>query len=103
MLKVYALRKISNEIEPYVIGDFVWTSMDYLGEVALGSTSIVPAAKKSRSSGIPAGFKLPENVNIFDYRGKALAIIRPSGSGNVKLMAKSRDLKTGELTIQVTE
>ncbi len=26
---------------PYVIGDFVWTAMDYIGEVALGTTSYV--------------------------------------------------------------
>jgi beta-galactosidase len=40
---------------------------------------------------------------INTYRGKALAIIRPSGSGNVKLMAESQGLKTGELLIQVTK
>jgi beta-galactosidase len=51
---------------PFVIGDFVWTSMDYLGEVDLGSTNYVPAAQKSKFSGITAGFKLPENINIFD-------------------------------------
>jgi beta-galactosidase len=50
---------------PYVIGDFVWTSMDYIGEVSLGSSSYVPVAQK-RSPGIPEGFKLPANVNIFD-------------------------------------
>jgi beta-galactosidase len=58
---------------PYVIGDFVWTSMDYLGEVLIGNTTIVPEAQKRRSSGIPAGFKIPEGVNIFD-----LQVRRPS-------------------------
>jgi len=58
---------------PYVIGDFVWTSMDYLGEVSLGSTSYVPAAQKGGPSGNFSGFKLPEGVNIFD-----LQAIRPS-------------------------
>src|SRR4030042_2881284 len=57
---------------PYVIGDFVWTSMDYLGEVLIGSTSYVPGSK-SRVAGIPSGFKMPENVNIFD-----LQVRRPS-------------------------
>jgi beta-galactosidase len=42
-------------------------------------------------------------TQINTYRGKALAIIRPSGSGNVKLMAESQGLKTGELIIQCTE
>ena len=54
---------------PYVIGDFVWTSMDYIGEVSIGSSSIVPLAQK-RSSEIPEGFKLPEGVNIFDLMTK---------------------------------
>ena len=41
--------------------------------------------------------------DIKTYRGIAQAIIRPSGSGNVKLVAESQGLKTGELIIQVTE
>jgi len=41
--------------------------------------------------------------DIKTYRGLAQAIIRPSGSGNVKLVVESRGLKTGELIIQVTE
>ena len=53
------------ERSPYVIGDFVWTSMDYIGEVSLGSASYVPEAQK-RSSKIPEGFQLPAGVNIFD-------------------------------------
>jgi Glycosyl hydrolases family 2, sugar binding domain len=38
---------------PYVIGDFVWTSLDYLGEVSLASSGYVPAAQKST-------FKIPD-------------------------------------------
>lgn len=53
----------------YVIGDFVWTSMDYIGEVSIGSSSIVPSSQK-RSSEIPEGFKLPEGINIFDLMTK---------------------------------
>jgi hypothetical protein len=37
------------------------------------------------------------------YKGKALAIIRPSGSGSVKILAESQNLKAGELIIQVTK
>ncbi|MBN1144642.1 MAG: DUF4982 domain-containing protein [Bacteroidales bacterium] len=32
------------EKNPWVIGDFVWTSMDYLGETACGNTSYAPKA-----------------------------------------------------------
>jgi beta-galactosidase len=40
---------------------------------------------------------------INTYKGKALAIIRPSGSGTIMLKAESQGLKTGELIIQVTK
>ena len=30
------------EKNPYVIGDFVWTAMDYLGETGLGHTNLDP-------------------------------------------------------------
>jgi beta-galactosidase len=54
---------------PYVIGDFVWTSMDYLGEVAIGNSSYSPGSQ-SKVAGIPAGFKLPPGINIFDLQVK---------------------------------
>ncbi len=54
---------------PYVIGEFVWTAMDYLGEVSIGITSYVPGTK-SRVTGIPSGFKIPKGVNIFDMQAK---------------------------------
>ncbi len=38
----YALWKISQE-NPYVLGDFTWTAMDYLGESGIGSWSIANA------------------------------------------------------------
>jgi beta-galactosidase len=57
------------EKNPYVIGDFVWTSMDYLGEVSIGSSSYVPG-NQNKVTGIPAGFKLPKGVNIFDLQVK---------------------------------
>jgi beta-galactosidase len=50
----------------YVIGDFVWSSMDYIGEVSVGSATIVPAAQKT-SVRIPEGFKFPAGFNIFDF------------------------------------
>jgi len=39
--------------EPYVIGDFVWTAFDYLGESAIGHTSLTKGAPK------PYEFTLP--------------------------------------------
>lgn len=76
---------------PYVIGEFVWTSMDYLGEVALGSTSYVPGSQ-SKVFSIPAGFKLPRGVNIFD-----LQVRRPSawpsyvaGSGDIDITGEKK-------------
>jgi beta-galactosidase len=57
------------EDNSYIIGDFVWSSMDYIGEVALGSSSYAPGSK-SRVAGIPPGFKLPAGINIFDLQVK---------------------------------
>jgi beta-galactosidase len=50
---------------PYVIGDFVWTAMDYIGEVSIGSSTIVPESQK-RSMKMPEGLELPKGINIFD-------------------------------------
>jgi beta-galactosidase len=54
---------------PYVIGDFVWTSMDYFGEVLIGNSGYSPGSK-SKVAGIPPGFKLPAGINIFDLQDK---------------------------------
>lgn len=58
------------EQKPYVIGDFVWTAMDYIGEVALGSSKYVKEIKPSRMQtmdGIPVG---TNPKLIFDYMAK---------------------------------
>ena len=54
---------------PYVIGDFVWTSMDYLGEVSLANTGYVPASQK-RVFKMPQGFTLPAGINVFDMMAR---------------------------------
>ena len=54
---------------PYVIGDFVWTSMDYLGEVSLASSGYVPASQKTVFK-MPQGFTLPAGINVFDLMAK---------------------------------
>jgi len=52
---------------PYVIGDFVWTGMDYLGETAIGRSQYVPAGQEKESvkgmatvDGIPSGDITPD-------------------------------------------
>ena len=57
---------------PYVIGDFVWTAMDYLGEVSLSSSDYVPAAKKTTFK-MPEGFTLPAGMNVFDMLARSLS------------------------------
>ena len=54
---------------PYVIGDFVWSAMDYIGEASVGSSTIVPEAKKTTFK-MPSELKLPAGVNIFDVISK---------------------------------
>jgi len=54
---------------PYVIGDFVWTSMDYLGEVSLANSGYVPESKKTTFK-MPLGFTMPAGTNVFDMMAK---------------------------------
>lgn len=58
------------EDHPYVIGDFMWTSFDYLGEVMIGNSSLVPESRKSGSMGNFSGFKIPRGMNVFDRQAK---------------------------------
>jgi beta-galactosidase len=50
---------------PYVIGDFVWTAMDYIGEVSLGNSKNVPGSQ-NKVMKMPENFELPKGINIFD-------------------------------------
>ena len=40
------------EKHPYVIGDFVWTAMDYMGETAIGHTIIQPKSDKDSTKAV---------------------------------------------------
>lgn len=93
---------------PWVIGEFVWSSMDYLGEVALGSSSYVRGSQNIVFS-MPAGFKIPKGVNIFDLQNK-----RPSawpsfvaGCGDIDITGEKkpqmlyRDILWNNSTIQI--
>ncbi len=41
--RIHAFRRLRNwqlaHEHPYILGEFVWTAMDYLGESGIGSTS----------------------------------------------------------------
>jgi len=54
------------ETHPYVIGDFVWTAMDYLGETALANSSYVPEEQQTVFK-LPENLSLPPGFNIWDY------------------------------------
>jgi beta-galactosidase len=82
------------EDSPSLIGDFVWSSMDYLGEVAVGNSSYSPGSK-SKVAGIPAGFKLPAGINIFDLQVK-----RPSSWPEFVAWCGDIDI-TGEMKPQM--
>lgn len=60
------------ENNPFVIGDFVWTSMDYIGEVAVGNSTYKKAENiDKRAFQIMDG--IPEGINpdlIYDYMSK---------------------------------
>lgn len=56
---------------PYVIGDFVWTSMDHIGEVAIANTTIVPAKDKVIFK-LP-DYSIPASVKIFMIQGQPSA------------------------------
>ncbi len=84
----------SVEKYPWVIGEFVWTAIDYIGEVSIGSTSYVPGDHTTIQT-MPAGFKLPRNINIFD-----LQVNRPSawpsfvsGCGDIDITGERKPQK----------
>lgn len=56
-LETYPKRAAENwvlaETHPYVIGDFVWTAMDYLGEAGIGSASFRSSGGQPFSPGWP--------------------------------------------------
>jgi beta-galactosidase len=51
---------------PYVIGDFVWTAMDYIGEVGIGKSNYVPATMDLGKMGNFSGIQIPEGGSLWD-------------------------------------
>ena len=53
---------------PYVIGDFLWTAMDYIGEVFIGKSKYIPEKQGTSVMGNFSGFKVPYGMNVFDIQ-----------------------------------
>ena len=91
----YALWKISQE-NPYVLGDFTWTAMDYLGESGIGSWSIanapVDGSSKTTSGGHASFTKIVDGMFLKmaqehekEMAEKATDAKKSSSSGNVAM------------------
>jgi beta-galactosidase len=89
------------ENHPYVIGDFVWTSMDYLGESGIGHSSIKKDTKDTFSMDWPwynsycgdidiCGFKKPQSYYrdvVWKVSNLELAVHAPIPSGMKELVS----------------
>ena len=56
---------------PYVIGDFIWTAIDYIGEVFIGKSKYIPEEQGASVMGNFSGFKVPYGMNVFDIQSSA--------------------------------
>lgn len=83
------------ENHPYVIGDFVWTAMDYIGEVAVGNSSYKKAENIEKRS-FQAMDGIPEGINpdlVFDMMAKMSSPTWPaflSWCGDLDLMGDKK-------------
>ncbi len=83
---------------PYVIGDFVWTAMDYMGEVAIGHSLLQPKSQKDSTKAVLpwpwfnawcgdldlTGFKKPQSYYrdvVWRNRTIAMAVHSPVPDG----------------------
>lgn len=60
--------------KPYVIGDFVWTAMDYIGEVEIGNSKYVEKSAGLNKISFQLSNGIPEGTNpelIFNYMANA--------------------------------
>lgn len=87
---------------PYILGDFIWTSMDYLGEAGIGHSLIVtPEAKPQFSPGWPwynancgdidiCGFKKPQSYFrdvVWKISNLEMAVHAPIPSGMKEIVS----------------
>lgn len=83
------------EEKPYVIGDFVWTAMDYIGEVAIGNSSYKKAENIDKRS-FQAMDGIPEGINpdlVYDMMAKMSPSTWPaflSWCGDLDLMGDKK-------------
>jgi len=89
------------EKHPYVIGDFVWTSMDYLGESGIGHSSVKKDSKDQFSMDWPwynaycgdidiCGFKKPQSYYrdvVWKVSNLEMAVHSPIPSGMKELVS----------------
>jgi beta-galactosidase len=90
------------EKHPYVLGDFIWTSMDYLGEAGIGHSLIVtPETKPTFSPGWPwynaycgdidiCGFKKPQSYYrdvVWKISNLEMAVHAPIPSGMKEIVS----------------
>jgi beta-galactosidase len=90
------------EKHPYILGDFIWTSMDYLGEAGIGHSLIAaPDAKPQFSPGWPwynaycgdidiCGFKKPQSYYrdvVWKISNLEMAIHAPIPSGMKEMVS----------------
>ncbi|MDR1779223.1 MAG: DUF4982 domain-containing protein [Tannerella sp.] len=95
---------------PYVIGDFIWTAWDYMGEVGMAETNYVPPSEVADFMGNFSNIKLPEGVNIFDmlvdFQASAWnAFQNPSGdidlTGEKKSQLLYKDILWGNSALEM--
>jgi beta-galactosidase len=79
------------EEHPWIIGDFIWSAMDYLGEVGIGGSTYVPG-RGIKTLEIPTGMKIPRSVHIFDMQVKAASTWPSfiSGCGDIDIAGEKK-------------
>jgi len=77
---------------PYVIGDFLWTAMDYIGEVFIGKSKYIPGEEGASIKGNFSGFKVPIGMNVFDIqaRGRSLWPRYLANCGDIDITGEKR-------------
>ena len=79
------------EEHPWIIGDFIWSAMDYLGEVGIGGSTYLPG-RGIKTLEIPTGMKIPRSVHIFDMQVKAASTWPSfiSGCGDIDIAGEKK-------------
>lgn len=87
---------------PWVVGDFVWTAMDHLGEVAIGGGAVIPSDAKIRMPPMAGWPWITNDCGDLDLIGqqKAASFARDVAWGVSALeMAVQRPLADGKIEV----